>query len=267
MRTFVLLLVCVFGLTLGGQAFAAGPSGSSECHIQDDDCDTVIDEDTGSASDDADGDGRIDEDTGTALDDNDGDGRIDEDTGTALDDNDGDGRIDEDSAGDTNGDGNADDDLDGRIDEDAADDDGDGSVDEDVADDDGDGSIDEDVADDDGDGSVNEDPAGDAADDAGENQVDCNEDASEDVAGAQLYVADNGAELCNEGGFAAPVIEGRAIATTDDGGYLTIDGDNNNTAPANGYARFDQSGAHCGNTTANQDSGASQTANTQADCG
>ena len=208
MRTFVLLLlVCVFGLVVGGQAVAAGPSGSSECHLADDDCDTLIDEDTGGAADD----------------------------------NDGDGRIDEDLAGDTNGDGNADDDLDGRIDEDAADDDGDGSV--------------------------NEDPAGDAADDAGENQVDCNEDASEDVAGAQLYVADNGAELCNEGGFAAPVIEGRAIATTDDGGYIAIDGDNNNAAPANGYARGDESGIHCGDATSNQDSGASQTANTQDDCG
>ena len=208
MRTFVLLLlVCVFGLVLGGESFAAGPSGSSECHLADDDCDTLIDEDTGSAADD----------------------------------NDGDGRVDEDSAGDTNGDGNADDDLDGRVDEDAADDDGDGSVDED--------------------------PTGDAADGDGENQVDCNEDASEDVAGAQLYVAENGAELCNEGGFAAPIIEGRAIATTDDGGYLAIDGDGNNPAPGDGYARLDQSGVHCGDATANQDSGAGQTGNTQEDCG
>jgi hypothetical protein len=185
---------------------AAGPSGSSECHIQDDDCDGVLDEDTGTASDDSDADGRIDED----------------------------------SAGDTNGDGNADDDLDGRVDEDPADDDGDGSV--------------------------NEDPVGDGADDAGENQVDCNETASEDVAGAQLYVGSNGAELCNEGGFAAPVVEGRAIATTDDGGYLTIDGDGSNTAPADGYARLDQDGVHCGDE-ANVDSGASQETNTQEDCG
>jgi hypothetical protein len=207
MRTFVLLSFCVLGLAWGGQALAAGPSGSSECHIQDDDCD----------------------------------GLIDEDTGSAADDNDGDGRIDEDSAGDTNGDGNADDDLDGLVDEDAADDDGDGSVDED--------------------------PVGDAADDAGENQVDCNEDTSEDVAGAQLYVAENGAELCNEGGFAAPIVEGRIVATTDDGGYLAIDGDGSNTAPADGYIRLDQGGVYCGDATANQDSGADQTGNTQEDCG
>jgi hypothetical protein len=203
----VLTLFCVvFGLVLCGPAMGAGPSGSSECHIQDDDCDTVIDEDTGTAP---------------------------------SDDNDGDGRVDEDSVGDTNGDGNADDDLDGRIDEDPADDDGDGAV--------------------------NEDPVGDAADDAGENQVNCNEQASEDVAGAQLYAGSNGVELCNEGGLAGAV-EGRAIATTDDGGYMTIDGDGNNPAPADGYARLDQGGVHCGDET-NLDSGASQEANTQDDCG
>ena len=207
MPKVVLTLFCViFGLALCGPAMAAGPSGSSECHIQDDDCDGVLDEDTGTASDDGDADGRIDED----------------------------------SAGDTNGDGNADDDLDGRVDEDPADDDGDGSV--------------------------NEDPVGDGADDAGENQVDCNESASEDVAGAQLYAGSNGAELCNEGGFAAPIIEGRAIATTDGGGYLTIDGDGSNTAPADGYARLDQSGIHCGDEN-NVDSGAGQEANTPEDCG
>lgn len=236
MRKAVLTLFCViFGLALCGPALGAGPSGSSECHIQDDDCDGVIDEDTGAASDDSDGDGRVDEDTGTTLDDNDGDGRVDED-----------------SAGDTNGDGNLDDDLDGRVDEDPADDDGDGRVNEDVADDDGDGSIDEDGA-------------GDAADDAGENQVNCNEQTSEDVAGAQLYAGSNGVELCNEGGLAG-AIEGRAIATTDQGGYIAIDGDGTNPAPGNGYARVDQSGFHCGDES-NLDSGASQGGNTQEDCG
>ncbi len=266
MRIALLTLVCVlFGLAISGPAVAAGPSGSSECHIQDDDCDGVIDEDTGTAPDDNDGDGRVDEDTGTALDDNDGDGRVDEDTGTALDDNDRDGRIDEDSPGDTNGDGNADDDLDGRVDEDPADDDGDGRVDEDPADDDGDGRVDEDVADDDGDGRIDEDPVGDAADDAGENQVNCNEQTSEDVAGGQLYVGSNGAELCNEGGLAAGP-QGRVVATTDQGGYVAIDGDGSNPAPANGYARLDQSGFHCGDEN-NLDSGASQGTNTQEDCG
>ena len=99
-------------LIAGGTTFAAGPSGSSECALADDDCDALVDEDTGTASDDADGDGRVDEDP----------------------------------AGDANGDGNADDDLDGAVDEDVPDDDGDGAVNEDpvgdAADDAGENQVD-----------------------------------------------------------------------------------------------------------------------------
>jgi hypothetical protein len=232
--TLVALLASLFVLAV--PAYAAGPSGSTECHIQDDDCD-----------------GQIDEDAGSAGDDNDGDGRIDEDTGTALDDNDGDGRIDEDPAGDVNGDGNPDDDGDGRIDEDPADDDGDGAVNEDPADDDGDGAVDED-------------PVGDAADDPAENQVDCNEQTSTDVTGlAKLYAGANGVEVCADDGSQFPV-DGRATVTTDQGGYAAIDGDNSNPAPGNGYARLDQGGLHCGDET-NQDSSADQSGNTAQDCG
>jgi hypothetical protein len=193
-------------LIAGGAAFAAGPSGSTECHIQDDDCD----------------------------------GLIDEDTGGPADDNDGDGLIDEDSPGDVNGDGDPDDD--------------------------GDGLVDEDPADDDGDGLVDEDPVGDAADDPSENQVDCNEEASQDAGGVfYLYAADNGVEACADDGSQLPV-DGRAIVTTDDGGYATIDGDNTNPEPSNGYARLDQGGVHCGDEE-NQDSGADQSGNTPEDCG
>jgi hypothetical protein len=98
-RKVSLLFASLLALSMAfqGTALADGPSGSTECHIQDDDCD----------------------------------GSIDEDAGTLLDDDDGDGRIDEDPAGDVNGDGNADDDLDGRVDEDPADDDADGRVNED----------------------------------------------------------------------------------------------------------------------------------------
>lgn len=99
MRRLILLFAMLFALSavFGGTASADGPSGSTECHLQDDDCDGIVDEDTGASADD----------------------------------NDADGRIDEDPPGDANGDGNADDDLDGFVDEDPADDDGDGSVDED----------------------------------------------------------------------------------------------------------------------------------------
>jgi hypothetical protein len=93
----MLIVGSVLAIGFAAQAFADGPSGSTECGVQDDDCD----------------------------------GAVDEDTGTAADDNDGDGAVDEDPAGDVNGDGNPDDDLDGAVDEDPADDDGDGAVDED----------------------------------------------------------------------------------------------------------------------------------------
>lgn len=199
-------LLAVWLVAFGGTAFAAGPSGSTECHLADDDCD----------------------------------GGIDEDTGTASDDEDGDGRVDEDPVGDADGDGNADDDLDG--------------------------AVDEDVPDDDGDGAVDEDGVGDAADDPGENHVTCS-DSSQDVGGiAHLSVGESGVEGCADDSSALP-IDGRAIVTTDQGGYAAIDGDNSNPGTSNGYARLDQSGPHCGNT-ANQDATqADQGGNTAADCG
>ena len=60
MRKLVLPFFCVLGLVVCGPALADGPSGSTECHLQDDDCDGVIDEDTGGTADDNDGDGRVD---------------------------------------------------------------------------------------------------------------------------------------------------------------------------------------------------------------
>jgi hypothetical protein len=203
--TLIGVLAFVASFLVGGMALADGPSGSRECHLHDDDCDGVLDEDTGMPSDDADGDGLIDED----------------------------------SAGDTNGDGNPDDDLDGLVDED--------------------------VADEDGDGLVNEDPTGDALNDAGENQTDCNEAGSTNVGGiGYLYAGANGAELCGDEGSSLP-IDGRATVDIQNR-YIAIDGDNSNTAPANGYLRIDQAGVHCGNDT-NQDSSADQSGNSSSDCG
>jgi hypothetical protein len=203
-RAWVLTLI--IGLWMvGGPAGADGPSGSTECHIQDDDCDTTIDEDTG----------------------------------TAADNDDGDGQFDEDSAGDTNGDGNPDDDLDGRIDEDPADDDADGLIDEDAP--------------------------GNAIGSPGENQVDCNESGSTNVGGVgYVYAGSNGAEVCGDEGSSLPV-DGRVVVNTEEG-YVAIDGDNNNPAPLNGYARLDGDGVHCGDDN-NQDSGADQTNNGSDDCG
>ena len=205
-RWCVLAVMLLFAsLWMGGVAVADGPSGSTQCHLQDDDCD----------------------------------GTIDEDTGGPTDDSDGDGLIDEDPVGDANGDGNADDDLDG--------------------------SIDEDVPDDDGDGLTNEDALGDAADDPNENQVNCNESSSTDAGGVgYVYAGTDGAEVCADDTSAAPV-DGSATIDADDG-YVAIDGDNSNPAPANGYARLDDSGVHCGDEN-NQDASADQTENTSSDCG
>jgi len=97
MKRAVVVMLALGLWLVGAPAGAEGPSGSYECHLNDDDCDRAIDEDTGAEADD----------------------------------NDGDGLIDEDDIGDPDGDGNPDDDADGSIDEDVADDDGDGTVDED----------------------------------------------------------------------------------------------------------------------------------------
>jgi hypothetical protein len=205
-RWYVLLAVfLVASISMGGVALADGPSGSTQCHLQDDDCD----------------------------------GTIDEDTGGVADDSDADGLIDEDPVGDANGDGDPDDD--------------------------GDGLVDEDVPDDDGDGLIDEDPVGDAADDPGENQVDCNEASSTDAGGVgYVYVGTDGAEVCADDTSAAP-IDGSATVDAEEG-YVAADGDNSNPAPANGYARIDSSGVHCGDEN-NQDASADQTQNTSSDCG
>lgn len=167
-----LMAACVW---MGGVALAAGPSGSTQCHLQDDDCD---------------------------------------------------GTIDEDVPGDPDGDG---------------------------------------IPDDDGDGAVDEDPVGDAADDPNENQVDCNEGSSTDLVGiGYVYVGSNGAEACADETSALP-IDGSASVDAEEG-YVAIDGDNSNPAPANGYARVDQDGVHCGDEN-NQDATADQSQNTAEDCG
>lgn len=176
MRRAAILLAILLGVFGAGPVLAGGPSGSTECHVQDDDCD---------------------------------------------------GRFDEDPIGDVDGDGNLDDDLDGRVDED---------------------------------------PPGDAADDPGENQVDCNEQSSQNAGGLfYLYAGQNGVEACADGSSQLPA-DGRVFATTDQGGYVAGDGDADNAAPANGYARLDGSGIHCGDES-NQDSTADQTSNTAEDCG
>ena len=75
-RLCALVVMLLFAsLWMGGVAVADGPSGSTQCHLQDDDCDGTIDEDPVG---DANGDGNLDDD---------GDGLTDEDAvGDAADD-------------------------------------------------------------------------------------------------------------------------------------------------------------------------------------
>jgi hypothetical protein len=172
MRRAAVLLIAVIGaLGMSGPALAEGPSGSSECHLADDDCD----------------------------------GRIDEDPVNGIDD--------------------------------------------------------------DGDGRVDEDPGGNASDHPRKNQVDCAEGSSTDVGGLFfLYAGTNGAEACADDGSSLP-IDGRAVVTTEQGGYAAVDGDNSNPEPANGYVRVDGNLVHCG-SEANQDSTAQdQSGNGIEDCG
>jgi hypothetical protein len=77
------------------------------------------------------------------------------------------------------------------------------------------------------------------------NNVSCGSGTS--VAGVVLYAGANGAEVCNDGKSPVPV-QGRVIASTDQGGYIAADGDKDNTQNAylQGYLRIDRNGPHCG---------------------
>ncbi len=96
-----------------------------------------------------------------------------------------------------------------------------------------------------------------------DNQVTCGS-GTRTPAGV-VYAGSNGAEVCNDGG-AVPV-EGRVIATTDQGGYVAADGDGNNSGQAAGWARVDSSGVRCGDDAGNRDATHPTSADTSADCG
>jgi hypothetical protein len=91
-RLFLLVaaLTTAWLLALGGSALAAGPSGSTECQLADDDCDAAIDEDPAG---DANGDGNADDD---------GDGLVDEDAAGDAADDPGENQVDCNEAGSQN---------------------------------------------------------------------------------------------------------------------------------------------------------------------
>lgn len=107
------------------------------------------------------------------------------------------------------------------------------------------------------------DPVTGVCSDVWDNQVTCG--AGTQAGGATVYAGPNGVEVCNDD--ADLPIQGRAIATTDDGGYIAADGDADNAPEAQGWIRVDQNGVRCGDPTGNLDSTHPGTADGQDDCG
>ena len=96
-----------------------------------------------------------------------------------------------------------------------------------------------------------------------DNQVSCG--AGTDVGGATVYAGPNGVEVCNDD--ADLPIQGRAIATSDDGGYIAADGDADNATEAQGWVRVDQSGVRCGDPAGSLDATHPGAGDTSEHCG
>jgi hypothetical protein len=97
-----------------------------------------------------------------------------------------------------------------------------------------------------------------------DNQVTCG--SGEDVGGLfVLYAGANGAEACSAGG-GLPV-QGRIIATSEDGGYLAADGDADNAPEAQGWIRIDGGGVHCGAADGDLDATHPAPGDTSDNCG
>lgn len=94
------------------------------------------------------------------------------------------------------------------------------------------------------------------------NNVDC-VDQPIAVAGFNVYVGTNGAEVCNDSG----PVQGRGIVTTDQGGYASLDGDKDNSSDsAKGYGRIDSHGLRCGDDSTQKDSTNPQPQDDATDC-
>ena len=97
-----------------------------------------------------------------------------------------------------------------------------------------------------------------------DNQVTCGSGTATPT-GPVLYAGTNGVEVCNDGG---PVpIQGRAIVTTEQGGYVAADGDNSNPAQSAGWVRVDSNGVRCGDDAGRRDATHPTSADGVEDCG
>lgn len=98
------------------------------------------------------------------------------------------------------------------------------------------------------------------------NKVKCRKGTSTPVVGV-VYAGTNGAEVCNDGRAVIP-LRGRIIVTTQQGGYVAVDGDKrNDPAQAQGWIRIDGKGVRCGDDKGRLDSTHPSGKDTQADCG
>lgn len=97
-----------------------------------------------------------------------------------------------------------------------------------------------------------------------DNQVTCG--SGTETPAAVIYAGPNGVEVCNSGG---PVpVQGRVIATTEQGGYIAADGDaNNSPEQAQGWVRVDSNGVRCGDSAGRKDATHPTSADTVEDCG
>lgn len=95
------------------------------------------------------------------------------------------------------------------------------------------------------------------------NQVSCG--AGTATAVAVVYAGTNGVEVCNDG--TTLPLQGRVIATTDQGGYVAADGDAGNPAQAQGWIRIDATGVRCGDSAGGLDSTNPGANDTKEDCG
>jgi hypothetical protein len=96
-----------------------------------------------------------------------------------------------------------------------------------------------------------------------DNQVTCGSGVNTPV--ATVYAGTNGVEVCNDSG---PLpIQGRAIVTTEQGGYAAADGDSSNPGQAAGWVRVDRSGVRCGDDSGRRDATHPTSVDTVQDCG
>jgi hypothetical protein len=102
------------------------------------------------------------------------------------------------------------------------------------------------------------------ADGTFDNQVTCGSGTATPVGGV-VYAGANGAEVCNDGGTIP--IHGRIIVTTDQGGYVAVDGDGDNPGQAAGWVRADGSGVRCGDDAGRRDATHPGAEDTVEDCG